>query len=75
MPEAKHMSLMVVALVIASVITGIAAIPGTAWSGYANPILLFLFVFLGVFLLGWLLDNAAQNALGGPPPPKHSSKR
>ncbi|HEU0242688.1 MAG TPA: hypothetical protein VFQ75_02205 [Candidatus Limnocylindrales bacterium] len=55
----------VVAFIIAAAITGISAIPGTAWSGFVNPALLFIGVFLGVFLLGWLLDRAARNAAGG----------
>jgi cyanate permease len=75
MPEAKHMSLLVVALVIAAAITGLAAIPGTPWSGFIHPGLLFFGIFAGVFLLGWLLDNAAQNALSGPPPKKAAHKR
>jgi hypothetical protein len=55
----------VVAFVIAAVITGISAIPGTAWSGFVNPVLLFIGIFLGVFVLGWALDRAAKNAAGG----------
>jgi hypothetical protein len=54
----------VVAFVIAAVITGASAIPGTAWSGFIHPLVLFVAVFLGVFLLGWLLDRAAKNAAG-----------
>jgi hypothetical protein len=30
-----------------------------------NPVLLFIGVFLGVFLLGYILDRAAKNAAGG----------
>jgi hypothetical protein len=55
----------VVAFVIAAAITGISAIPGTAWSGFVHPAILFIGVFLGVFLLGWILDRAAKNAAGG----------
>jgi hypothetical protein len=55
----------VVAFVIAAAITGLAGISGTAWSGYDRMILLFIGVFLGVFLLGYVLDRAAKNALGG----------
>ena len=55
----------VVAFVIAAAVTGISAIPGTAWSGFVNPALLFIGVFLGVFLLGYVLDRAAKNAAGG----------
>ena len=54
----------VVAFVIAAAVTGISAIPGTAWSGFIHPVLLFVGIFLGVFLLGWLLDRAAKNAAG-----------
>ena len=55
----------VVAFVIAAAIAGLSAIPGTPWSGFASPVLLFIGVFLGVFLLGWILDRAAKNAAGG----------
>jgi hypothetical protein len=55
----------VVAFVIAAVITGLSAIPGTPWSGFIHPVLLFIAVFLGVFLLGYVLDRAAKNAAGG----------
>lgn len=55
----------VVAFVIAAAIAGASAIPGTAWSGFVHPIVLFLVVFFGVFLLGWALDRAAKNAAGG----------
>jgi hypothetical protein len=55
----------VVAFVIAAAITGLAGISGTAWSGYDRMILLFVGIFLGVFLLGYLLDRAAKNAIGG----------
>jgi hypothetical protein len=54
----------VVAFVIAAAIAGASAIPGTAWSGYVHPLVLFVVNFLGVFLLGWLLDRAAKNAAG-----------
>jgi hypothetical protein len=55
----------VVAFVIAAVITGLAAIPGTPWSGFINPILLFIGVFLGILILGVVLDRAARNASTG----------
>jgi hypothetical protein len=54
----------VVAFVIAAAIAGASAIPGTAWSGYVHPLVLFVVIFLGVFQLGWLLDRAAKNAAG-----------
>jgi hypothetical protein len=54
----------VVAFVIAAAIAGASAIPGTAWSGYVHPLVLFVVIVLGVFLLGWLLDRAAKNAAG-----------
>lgn len=54
----------VVAFVIAAAIAGASAIPGTAWSGYVHPLVLFVVIFLGVFLLGWVLDRAAKNAAG-----------
>ena len=58
-------SLGVVAFVIAAAITGLSAIPGTPWSGFIHPLVLFFGIFFGVFLLGWLLDRAARNASGG----------
>jgi hypothetical protein len=64
-PSKTVTSIGVVAFVIAAVITGISAIPGTAWSGFVHPVLLFVGVFLGVFLLGYVLDRAARNAAGG----------
>jgi hypothetical protein len=63
-PSKTVTTLGVVAFVIAAVITGLSAIPGTAWSGFVHPVLLFIGIFLGVFLLGWLLDRAAKNAAG-----------
>ena len=54
----------VVAFIIAAAIAGASAIPGTAWSGYVHPLVLFVVIFLGVFLLGWILDRAARNAAG-----------
>ena len=50
---------------LASALAGIAAIPGTAWSGFVNPILLFLGVFFGILILGVVLDRAARNASAG----------
>ena len=58
-------SLGVVAFIIAAAIAGLGAIPGTPWSGYIHPILLFIFIFIGVFVLGAVLDRAARNAAGG----------
>jgi hypothetical protein len=52
----------VVAFVIAAAITGLSAIPGTPWSGFIHPVVLFVAIFLGVYLLGYLLDRAARNA-------------
>jgi hypothetical protein len=52
----------IVAFVIAAAITGLSAIPGTPWSGFIHPILLFIGVFLGIYLLGYLLDRAARKA-------------
>jgi hypothetical protein len=65
MPTKQVTTLGVVAFVIAAAITGLSAIPGTPWSGFIHPIVLFIGIFLGVFLLGWLLDRAARNAAGG----------
>jgi len=69
------MSKYVVALLVAAVITGIASIPGTAWSGFAHPGLLFFGIFAGMLLLMHMLDNAAQDALGGPAPKKATAHR
>ena len=63
-PTKTVTTLGVVAFIIAAAITGLSAIPGTAWSGFIHPILLFVGICLGVFLLGWLLDRAAKNAAG-----------
>ena len=65
MPSKTVTSIGVVAFIIAAAITGLAAIPGTPWSGFIHPILLFFGIFFGVFLLGWLLDRAARNASSG----------
>jgi hypothetical protein len=54
----------VIAFIIAAAITGLSAIPGTAWSGFVHPILLFFGVFFGILLLGVLLDRAARNDAG-----------
>jgi hypothetical protein len=64
-PTKTVTSIGVVAFVIAAVITGASAIPGTPWSGFVHPVVLFIGVFAGVFLLGWGLDRAAKNAAGG----------
>jgi hypothetical protein len=64
-PSKQVTSLAVIALIIAAAITGIASIPGTAWSGFVNPILLFFGVFFGILILGVVLDRAARNASTG----------
>ena len=64
-PSKTVTSIGVVAFVIAAAITGLAGISGTAWSGYDRMILLFVGIFIGVFVLGYLLDRAAKNAVGG----------
>lgn len=64
-PDKTVTTIGVVAFVIAAAISGASAIPGTAWSGFVHPILLFIGVFIGVFVLGWALDRAAKNAAGG----------
>ena len=58
----KVTSLGVVAFVIAAAMTGIAGLGG-AMSGYDRLGLLFIVLFIGVFVLGWLLDRAARNAM------------
>ena len=63
-PDKTVTTIGVVAFIIAAAITGASAIPGTAWSGFIHPVVLFIAVFLGVFLLGYLLDRAAKNAAG-----------
>jgi hypothetical protein len=74
MPQAKDMSKFVVALVVACAITGLAAL-GTAWSGYQRMGLLFFGAFGGMYLLMYMLDHAAQEALGGPAPKKAGHKK
>ena len=64
-PSKQVTSIGVVAFIIAAAITGLAAIPGTPWSGFVNPVLLFVGVFLGILILGVLLDRAARNASSG----------
>jgi hypothetical protein len=64
-PSKTVTSIGVVAFVIAAVITGLAGVSGTAWSGYDRMILLFVGIFLGVLILGVVLDRAARNAAGG----------
>ncbi len=61
-PSKTVTSIGVVAFVIAAAIAGVAAIPGTPWSGFANPLLLFVGVFVGILVLGVALDRAARNA-------------
>ena len=75
MPQASEMSKYVIALFVAAAITGLAAIPGTAWSGFAHVGLLFFGSFAGMLLLMHMLDNAAQDALGGPAPKKSTAHR
>ena len=55
----------VIAFVIAAAITGLSAIPGTPWSGFVHPLVLFFGIFFGVLLLGVLLDRAARNDMSG----------
>ncbi len=57
-PSKTVTSIGVVAFVIAAAIAGAAAIPGTAWSGFIHPLVL----FVGVLVLGVALDRAARNA-------------
>jgi asparagine N-glycosylation enzyme membrane subunit Stt3 len=64
-PSKTVTSIGVVAFIIAAAITGLAGISGTAWSGYDRMLLLFFGIFIGVFVLGWVLDRAAKNAAGG----------
>jgi hypothetical protein len=55
----------VIAFVIAAAITGLSAIPGTPWSGFVHPLVLFFGIFFGVLALGVILDRAARNDLSG----------
>jgi hypothetical protein len=55
-------SLVVIALIIAAAMTGLAGLGG-AMSGYDRLGLLFIVIFLGVLVLGFLLDRAARNAM------------
>ena len=64
-PSKQVTSIGVIAFIIAAAITGLAAIPGTPWSGFIHPLVLFFGVFFGILLLGWLLDRAARNASTG----------
>jgi crotonobetainyl-CoA:carnitine CoA-transferase CaiB-like acyl-CoA transferase len=75
MPQAKDMSRFVIALFVAAAITGLAAIPGTPWSGFVHVGLLFFGIFAGMMLLMHMLDNAAQDALGGPAPKKATAHK
>ena len=65
MPSKTVTSIGVVAFIIAAAITGLSAIPGTPWSGFIHPIVLFVGIFLGVLILGVVLDRAARNASSG----------
>jgi hypothetical protein len=64
-PSKQVTSIGVIALIIAAAITGLAAIPGTPWSGFVHPLVLFFGIFFGVLILGVVLDRAARNAAGG----------
>jgi hypothetical protein len=64
MPSKTVTSIGVVAFIIAAAVAGLAAIPGTPWSGFVHPILLFVGIFVGVLVLGVVLDRAARNASG-----------
>jgi hypothetical protein len=64
-PSKQVTTLGVIAFIIAAAITGLAAIPGTPWSGFVHPLVLFFGIFFGILLLGWLLDRAARNATTG----------
>jgi hypothetical protein len=75
MLQASDISKYVVALIVAAAITGLAAIPGTPWSGFVHIGLLFFGIFAGMLLLMHMLDNAAQDALGGPAPKNASHKK
>jgi len=55
-------SLVVIALIIAAAMTGLAGLGG-AMSGYDRLGLLFIVIFVGVLVLGFLLDRAARNAM------------
>ena len=55
-------SLVVIALIIAAAMTGLAGLGG-AMSGYDRLGLLFIVIFVGVLVLGFLLDRAARNAI------------
>ncbi len=60
-PSKTVTSIGVVAFIIAAATTGLAGLGG-AMSGYDRLGLLFIGVFIGVFVLAWLLDRAARNA-------------
>ena len=51
-----------IALLIAAAMTGIAGLGG-AMSGYDRLGLLFIGIFVGILILGLLLDRAAKRAL------------
>ncbi len=61
-PSKTVTSIGVVAFIIAAAMTGLAGLGG-AMSGYDRLGLLFIGIFLGVFVLGFLLDRAAKRAL------------
>jgi hypothetical protein len=62
-PSKTTTSIGVVALIVGAALAGASAIPGTAMSGM-NPIPLFLIGFVGVLVLGVVLDRAARDAAG-----------
>jgi hypothetical protein len=63
--DRRRFSLVGIAAIIALIITGLSLVPGTAWSGFVHPVVLFVAVFLGILALAWALDRAARNASGG----------
>ncbi|MEI7742615.1 MAG: hypothetical protein WCK58_02565 [Chloroflexota bacterium] len=63
----EDLNVVFIALLVAAAVLGIASIPGTSFSGFAHPIVLFVGVFIGMLLLGRVLDNAAAEALDRSP--------
>ena len=63
--DRRRFTVVGIAAVIALIITGLSLIPGTAWSGFVHPVLLFVAIFVGILALAWALDRAARNASGG----------
>ena len=58
----NRIGFVVIALFIAAAMTGLAGLGG-AMSGYDRLGLLFVGIFVGILILGWILDRAARNAL------------